>query len=168
MANSFSPQSKENSEGLRSQPEQRQKVEQREAKELQSTAHEFRETITGVEAGIENAEVSEGVGEDRKKGPAVGMKTGAQGAQKKAAFQFKIPNIETMRHQIAREIKRQIRVLEHQAKKMSRNPAKFSPFVFAGVISKIRELKSLLANLANITFETLKGWWMKFVKNISI
>lgn len=174
LGNKNSENENENRQRSNREPNAPERVRQEKgpSKELQKASHEFREGLTGVEAGMENAEgvenreVSEGLQEDKKSGPAGSLKTGtAQAVQKKA--QVKLPRVEVMRTQIAKEIKRQIKVLEHQAEKMSRK-ATFNPFTYNGVVSKIRELKFILANLANITFETLKGWWMKFVKNISI
>ena len=158
---------------LEGRPQRLEKPEHQDktsAKELQKTASEFEEGVSEVADLMNNAEVAEKAGEDKKKGPAGTFKTGTAKTSTQAIkpLPLKIPKIDTMQAQISKEIRKQIHALEHEAKKIMMNPTAFSPFKLNGLVGKIRELKYILANLAHATFETLKGWWMKFVRNISI
>ncbi len=78
---------------------------------------------------------------------------------------FKIPSLEIMRIQISTQINKEIKMLEKEANMMMLNPASFNPFKLNGIVSRIRDLKDILSNLAIATVETMKGWWIKFVKN---
>lgn len=148
---------------------------EQKSKELESTSKQFvegtREVVGNMEYVSEGSEnVSESTSEDKKQ-VSNGMPTGkgsAQGIKAQFAQQFKIPTVNIMRRQVAKAIKTEIHHLEKEAKKIKRNPLKFSPFALNGVVSKIRELQSILSQLAYATVENLKSWWMKFVKNISI
>jgi len=155
-------------------------VERKEAESSQKLEDQQKVSIekldtSDVRAGLENAEVmttgevSEDVKEDRKVfNGAAGSATAAQTAQAALAKQVKIPSVEIMRKQVAVEIRKEIRLLEHQAKKIMSNPSEFSPFTLNGMVSKIRELKEILGQLAYATVENLKSWWMKYVKGITI
>lgn len=144
-------------------------------KELKETSKQFIEGVSDVvdtemesSEGIENAEVSENTGENRKK-VSHGLKTSRTQAAKAALLKkIKLPSVKIMQAQIAKEIHKQIDILEKQAKRMTRNPAGFEPFKLNGVVSKIRELRDILSQLAHLTFEKLKSLWLKFVKSISI
>ncbi|GEM_PF-4915539 len=133
---------------------------------------QLRETKEGVGEIVDvmpTGEVAEEMREDKKKAGAGGFGgIAAQDPQAVIAKQLKMPSVEIMRKQVAVEIKKQIKLLEHEAHKIMMNPAGFSPFTLNGVVSKIRELKEILGQLAFATVEALKGWWMKFVKNITI
>ncbi len=157
---------------LRSSPEHQErgpaeKVEKKqdESRELREQSHEVGEGIAEVVEGVESAEsaeVSETTGEDKKKGPQGKI---PQTGGKKIAFDLKpidFPKIEVMQIQIATAIKKEIAVLEQEAARVSDKP-----FELSVVVGKIRELKDMLSNLTHVTIETIKGWWMKFVKKSS-
>lgn len=126
-----------------------------------------------VEGKLENAEVmtTGEVSEDLKEGNSKysgGGTAGIQTRQHAKPQQIQIPPLEVMRKEVAVEIEKQIHLLQQEAKQMMKNPHKFTPFSLAGVVAKIRELKDILGQLAYATFDTLKTWWLKYVKNITI
>ncbi len=127
-------------------------------------------TVEGAMEGLSNGEISEGLSEENK-GKQAGAGTftgGSKAAQALLAKQIKIPSVDVMQQQVEIEIKKQIHVLEKEASKIMMNPAKFSPFTLNGLVSKIRELKDILSMLAYATLETVKSWWLKYVRGISI
>ena len=147
-----------------STPETHEKNEggKREHHVLKETSKEFIEGVAEVVG--ETGEVSEEVKEGKKVGPATSMGGGAAGdttVTPKAVF---FPKIELMQGQIAKAIRHEIENLEKEARKMTSNPMEFKPYALNGVVSKIRELKEILANLTHVTMETLKTWWLKYVK----
>lgn len=157
-------------EAQREKPQEQKAEKQQLSKEVEQTSTRFME---GVGEVVESAEassekVSEQVSEKKSVGPATKFPGGAAQTTQTAIKPIKIPTIEAMRGQIAHEIEKQIKVLEKEAKKIMRDPKGFSPYSLNGVVTKIRELKEILEHLAYATVETLKGWWLKFVKNISI
>ena len=136
-------------------------------KEIKETSQEFVEGVSEVVEGTAEfveGEVGEVAREGKKKAPVTGIKGG--GAIKTDSRGVP-PTIEIMRIQIATQVKNEIRILEKEAAKLM-SAGKFNPSKLNGVVAKIRELKDILANLAYATKETLKSWWMKFVKEISI
>jgi hypothetical protein len=168
MANKISQNTEKNINAPSEKQRPGQKEEQKE-REIRETSKEFIEGVNELVEGVEAAEVSEGeVSESAKEGKRKAP-TGAIGATDKAAVASKaMPSIEIMQIQIATQVKNEIKVLEKQAARMLRNPAEFSAFKLNGIVAKIRELKDILAGLAYATVETVKGWWMKFVKGITI
>jgi hypothetical protein len=150
----------------------RPSVAGRKEKEIKETSKGFLEGVSEIVEGTEAAEISEGeVSENVKEGkstsPSAGFKQGAGNAGE-ASRKAAEPSIEIMRIQVATQIKQEIRILEKEAAKLLRNPSSFSAFKLNGIIAKIRELKDILSGLAYATVETIKGWWMKFVKRITI
>ena len=147
-----------------STPETHEKKEggKREHHKLRETSREFVEGVAEVVG--ETGEVSEEVKEGKKVAPTAGMGGGSDddgGVAPKAVF---FPKIELMQGQIAKAIRHEIETLEKEARKMTSNPMEFKPFALNGVVAKIRELKDILANLTHVTMETLKTWWLKYVK----
>ncbi len=145
-------------------PAEKERVEKKqdESRELREASKEFVEGVAEVVEGSESNEVSESTGEDKKKGPQ-GTFPVKGGSKVQIHLQpLVIPGIEVMQIQIATAVHKEIAVLEKQAAKVSDNP-----FALSGVVGKIRELKYILANLTHVTFETLKSWWMRFVKKSS-
>jgi hypothetical protein len=151
---------------------QREKGEKAE-RNIQEKSKEFIEGVSEVVEGVENAEgvettgeVAEGLGEGKKKAAAVGGISSSSG--KPVNHQpIAPPSIEIMRIQVSTQIKNEIRMLEKEAARLMRGSGGFHPFQLNKVVSKIRELKDILSGLAYATAETLKGWWMKFVKGIT-
>lgn len=150
-----------------SSPEKREKREA--SKELKEAAKSFvdqvADTVETNDVLEESGDVSETMGEDKKTGPAGNFKGGTgKTTATTPPPAIKIPKVEIMRAQVAKAIKREIHHLEKKAKKMANSPTGFQPFSLNTVVSKIRELKEILAMVTYATFETLKGWWFKFVK----
>lgn len=178
MADQFSNNKERSDEGLKG-PESAEKAEKHEraerpgAREIKETAEKFIEGVSEVVEGAEVAEFAEGqVGEQIKEGKKKAPGAGVGGAAAKAGLfdisQIVLPTIEVMRTQVALQIKKEIHLLEKEAAKIMSSPGQFSPFKLNGIVAKIRELKELLAHLAFATLETLKSWWLKFVKGITI
>lgn len=173
MADQFSYKP-ERPEDLQRAPEGAEKTDGREkqgTKEIKETSDKFTEGVSGVVEGVEFTEgnVGEKVKEGKKVAPMGGGTTAGQ--TQTAVFdmsQIVLPKIEVMRSQVSQQIKKEIVTLEKEAARMMRNPTNFSPFKLNAVVSKIRELKEILANLAYATMESLRGWWIKFVKGITI
>lgn len=167
LANTFSnsPESpRETIHSPESSEVEKKSVDNREIKEA---SKEFIEGIGEVVDSVENAEVSDGevsenTGEDKKKGPQGSMKTGKAQAVKKDDDGVKVPSIEIMQIQIATQIKNEIRVLEKEMRSLS--GSRFNPMKLNATVSRIRNLRDILSNLAHVTLETVKGWWMDFVK----
>ena len=147
-------------------PEKRQ-----ESKEIKEKAGAFKEGLSEVVdmsevAEVSDDEVSEQTGEDKKRGPQGKIKTGKAAAVKKI---FTIPSVEVMQTQIATRVKKEIAVLTHEAEKLA-NAGKhdFSPFHLNEVLGKIRRLREILSALAYASAESIKNWWLEFVKGNTI
>lgn len=156
-------------DNLRNNPESRErgpvekiKKKQEESREVRETSKEFVEGVSEVVESVETGEVAETAGEDKKKGPQGKFPTKGGTATQVKIEPLVLPRIEVMQIQIATAIKKEIAVLEKEAERVSNNP-----FALNSVVGKIRTLKDMLADLTHVTFETLKGWWMKFVKKSS-
>ena len=146
-------------ERQKTSPAEKIEKKQDDSRELRETSREFVEGVSEVVESVESSEISEKTGEDKKKGPQ-GQFPQKGGGQVQVTLQKLIlPRIEVMQIQIATAIKKEIVVLEKEAKKVVDNP-----FALTAVVAKIRQLRDILGNLTHATFETLKGWWMQFVK----
>lgn len=148
-------------------------IQKKEAEKIKEKKRESGEEISAIVGGMEIPEISEfvegkiaeKVGEDKKVGPT----GGAAGTGSTTGFdlsKIEIPKVEVMREQIAIKINTEIKKLEKEAKRIKKSP-QFSAFDFNLVVTKIRYLQDLLANIAHATVETLKGLWLKYVKGIS-
>jgi len=140
-------------------------------KEIKETSKGFVEGVSEVVEGSEvvefaTGEVAEKSGEGKNRAPAGGGKASTnQAIQVKSSAP---PTIEIMRIQVSTQVKNEIRLLEKEASKLLNSPGNFNPFKLNGIVAKIRELKDILASMAYATAETIKGWWMKYVKGITI
>lgn len=125
---------------------------------------EIAKDLDEKETGFETGEVAEGLGEGKKVAPTGGFPVKKAAAHiKVAAKALVVPTIEVMQKQVANAVREQIRVLETQARKIIQSRVTFEPFALNRVVAKIRELKEILTRLTEVTFETLKGWWLKYV-----
>lgn len=174
MADQFSNNKERSEEPLKGpeSTEKQKRQEKQDAKEIKETSEKFIEGVSEVVEGTEAAEFTEGhVAEQEKKGKDKASTGGMGGAAAQTgvfdASQITIPKIEVMRSQIANQIEKQIHVLEKEAKRIMSRPGQFEPVKLNTVVAKIRELRELLANLAYATAETIKNWWLKFVKGIT-
>jgi hypothetical protein len=148
---------------------ERRDSEKGESKEISEKSREFVEGVSEVVEGAETAEttgeIAEGISEGKKKAPTGGTKSGTTGS---AAVSKEIPpSIEIMRIQVATQIKKEIRILEKEAAKLMKGTGGFHPFKLNMVVSRIRTLSDILSGLAYATAETMKNWWMKYVKGIT-
>lgn len=126
------------------------------------------EIVHGNEV-VEFAEgnVSEDIGEGKNKASSGSLKS--TGSQTQAASDLKkivIPSLEIMRTQVSVQLKKEIYILEKEAFHIAKSRTKFSSYQLTVSVARIRELKDILANLAYVTVETLKNWWMRFVKEV--
>jgi len=156
------PNPQNNIERLHTGPAGEEKVEKKQdeshAREVREASREFIEGVSEVVEGVETGEVAEKTGEDKKKGPQGRFPT-TTGQQVKAQLKsLIIPRIEVMQIQIATAINKEIAFYAKEAERVSDKP-----FELNNVISKIRELRDILSSLTQVTFETLKNWWLKFV-----
>jgi hypothetical protein len=162
-------------EKFENQPQQKEAISQKgkeSVKDQEKLAQTARELVSGVDELVENADImtSGEVSEDKEGGKNIFAGGGGQATTQTSQARAKrltLPSLEIMRKEVAVEIKKEIRTLEREAKRIMSNPKGFSPFTLNSVVSKIRELKDILNQLAYATVETLKGWWMKFVKHVS-
>lgn len=160
----------ERSYGPSSTPEvRRNEPESKEKQEIQKSAeglaHSVEGIVEGAESGVESSgEVAEKQSEDKSKGPAGQMKKSGGTAANPPKFKpVAYPKIEAMRYQVASAIKHEIHALEKEAKRL-KNSGNFDPFKLNSVVGKIRSLKDLLAHLTYATLDTIKNWWLKYVK----
>lgn len=138
-----------------------------DTREIKEAAKEFVEGVSEVVESVENAEVvdgevSENTGEDKKKGPQGSMKSGKAATTAVTQDESKVPTIEIMQIQIATQVKNEIRVLEKEMRSLQ-SGSKFNPKKLSDTVSRIRNLRDILANLAHVAAETVKGWWLEFV-----
>lgn len=75
------------------------------------------------------------------------------------------PPKKTMERDIQAVIDKKLSDLYSEQRLYSRNPVKYSE-KFVEVVSKIRELRKILQNLAIYTYEQIKSLWLKIVHNI--
>lgn len=87
-------------------------------------------------------------------------------AQLKAQLLQRAPSEQTMKVQIKREIEKEIKYLHKRARKILRNPGSFNAFELNNVVKKVRELKSILINLAKAAIQTIKTLWLRFVHGV--
>lgn len=136
-----------------------------ETKDLKEQAKEFIEGVSEVVEGAEAPEVSEGeisevAKEGKKKAPAgKGISKSQTGAAK-----IVLPELDVMVIQIKTRVKKEILELERERKQLMRSSSKFSPFKLNQIVSKIRYLKDVLAELAYATADGVKQLWHKYVR----
>jgi hypothetical protein len=140
----------------------------KQGKEIEKASREFVEGVSEVVEGAEGAETVAGeVGEKSGEGKKKASEKGIGGAAGTVTPVSGPPTIEIMCIQISTQIKKEIRMLEKEVKLLKKR-GNFNAAKLNGVVAKIRELRDILANLAYVSVETLKGWWKKFVEGIII
>jgi hypothetical protein len=146
--------------------------ERQDFSEIKETKDRF---ASSVDANLEGSESIENVdgnivetsgdGKDLK-GDAAGTTAATYDpATIKANLLKNIPVPEVMRAQIKKEIEEEIKYLHNKAMKMMKSP-NVNYFEMSNVMKKIRELKTILLNLAKASMENLKNLWLKFVHGI--
>jgi len=123
------------------------------------------EVVEGVEVAETTGEIAENLGESKKKVAGGGFTVNQQ--QQVVGATQTLPSIEIMRIQVSTQIKKEIRMLEKEANRLMRSPGGFHPFKLNTIVAKIRTLRDILASLADVTADALKGLWLKFVKGIT-
>jgi len=143
--------------------------EQLEARRLEADQSfvEAQETAEKIEA-VEIPEPSEVAQESReKKGDSSTPAAKAAKAKKiKADLLKNLPPEKVMKKEVESAVKKEVRTLEKQRNKIMANPANRDFHKLNIVIQKLRELKHILADLAEATYEMLKNLWLKFVHDI--
>ena len=136
-----------------------------ETKELKEQAKEFIEGVSEVVEGAEVSEAPEGeiseiAKESKRKAPS------GKGVSKSHAGAAKVvlPELDVMVIQIKTRVKKEILELEKERKQLMRSPSNFSPFKLNQIVSKIRYLKDVLAELAYATADGVKQLWYKYVR----
>ena len=154
------PQNPEKYRGVGEKPD-RKALEKQE----QQDSHEIQNVVEGTEVSeFIDGEVSEDLGEGKKK-VSSGMPKSGKGTSKDAGVaDTSLPQVDVMRIQVSTQVKKEILTLEKQASRMMRNPRKFEPFHLNQVVSRIRNLKDVLANLAHSTTESVKMLWQKYIQ----
>lgn len=140
-----------------------------ESSEKSSEQQESPEVLNAVE-GSEVAEfiegnISEVIGEDKKKAPQ-GGKSGIVKSVSESTAKEKtppVPSVEVMRSEISDKVKKEVVALERKL----RSPGKTEPYDMNNIVSRIRYLRNILAQLAHATSEGVKNLWQKFVKGVS-
>ncbi len=130
------------------------------------TRAEFAELSDDLEIG---GEVSEELAESRDgKDGSLGSGAGkiSKTAQLKIDLLKRGPQEKVMRAQVAREIEKEIDYLHSKAMRMLRSPSQLNYSEMNNLMSKIRELKGLLSDLAKVTYEGLKTLWLRFVHGV--
>lgn len=154
---------------IRKAPEAQNTVLKQHFEATASKAAEF------VEVG-ESAEVAKEVSEaissqSEQKGD--GLKTGGYvqrvkmtPAQIKAQLLQRAPSQEVMMAQVEKEIDKEIKYLSKRARKALRKAGAVNAFELNNIVKKIRDLKSILVELAKAAFDTVKTLWLRFVHGV--
>ena len=143
-------------------------VEKKERKiEDSDIKQKSQEIAKEVVESAESAEFVEGkISEEEGKGKkkvSSGLPTGGQATGAASLTDDELPEVNVMRIQVSTRVKKEIHTLEKEATRIKSSP-NFSPFKFNKVISRIRQLKSVLANLAHATADGIKSLWVKYVQ----
>ncbi len=76
-----------------------------------------------------------------------------------------IPSEKVMKKEVVRSIEKEIVSLKKEVKRMSWPFSKFDADKYQQLVCKIRALGHVLSELAYATYEQVKGFWLKYVKN---
>ena len=168
LANTFSNSPETSRESIQSPESSPKENKSLDTREITEASKEFIEGVGEVVDSVENAEVVDGevgesAGEDKKKGPQGSMKKGQATTQVVKKDDAAPPSIEIMQIQIATQVKNEIRVLEREMRSLQ-SGSKFNPMKLNATVSRIRNLRDILANLAHVAADVVKDWWMEFVK----
>jgi hypothetical protein len=143
--------------------------EELEANKLESEQGfaEAQETAEKIEA-VEIPKPSEVAKETRdKKGDGASPAAKAAKVKKiKAELLKNLPAEKVMKEEVESALKKNVRSLEKQRNRIMNNPVTRDFHKLNGIVQKLRELKHILADLAEATYEMLKNLWLKFVHDI--
>lgn len=152
--------------------ENKEKSGKPDSQDVGKASKEFETGVSEVVEGVDMAEESDGNVSEEASGGKNKLGAGAYGRTQgdqagKVRKPIIPPSVDIMRTQISVMVKKEIAVLQKEAAKVS-GGGSFDPEKLTLVVSKIRSLREILANLAYAGAEALKGWWMKYVKGITI
>lgn len=129
-------------------------------------AAEFVELGESAEVAGEVSEVMKEQSEQKGGGLSGGGSKRMTPAQIKAQLLQKAPPREIMAREVKHEIEREIKYLHKRAGKILRGTGAVNAFELNNVVRKIRELRTLLLEMARMTIDALKNLWVRFVKEM--
>ncbi|MBU1992890.1 MAG: hypothetical protein ABH856_00745 [Patescibacteria group bacterium] len=148
-------------------PEELKKVQEQSYGKVDSAmpgASEIAEQIEAVEIPKEVTEKKEKAQE--RKAASTAKAKAYKAKQLKAELLKNPPTEEKMRKEVDRAISKEVGQLEKQRNRILHNPANRNFYQLNIIVQKLRELKHILANLAQATYEMLKNLWLRFVHGI--
>jgi hypothetical protein len=150
--------------------EQVQRAEHAERLDIPvSKATEYVESAESAEIAGDVSEVMSEKNEgDKAGGPAGGKKQVKRQtpAQIKAQLLKKAPSEEVMRGQIKKEIGREISYLQRRSRKLLLQPGSVQAYELNNIVKKIRELRSILVDMAKAAANMIKTLWLRFVHGV--
>jgi hypothetical protein len=130
--------------------------------------HEAKTSI-GIEAGvvIEGAEISNddvSESEKKRKESYSGGSAGTNANQIAGTKEPEYPSIKKMAAQIEDELKKEIKDLQKKINAVMKNGGNLDAAHLNSLVSRLRQLKEMLASLAYATVDAIKELWHKYVK----
>lgn len=155
------PNHKNKQETLREQQESR--LFESEAKLPE--AKEIAEKLEAVEIPSNVSEVTEKPSEKKRDGISPAAKA-AQVKKVKEDLLKNLPPEKVMRSEVKSAVRKEISQLERQKLRIIHNPANRDFNKLNIIVQKLRELRNIIASLAEATYEMLKNLWLRFVHGI--
>ncbi len=151
--------------GLEKRESKSEEKGQENDKDLKETSQEFVEGVGEVVEGAETAEVagehiSEKVGESRSK---YSGRSNSTVSDTKFSTTADFPELDVMVIQISTRIKKELTALDKERKRYMKL-GRFNPSKLNEIMSRIRELGDILADLATSTADNIKDLWKRFVQ----
>jgi len=134
--------------------------------EAGAKAAEFVDVAESAEVANEVSEVMREQSEQKGDGVKGQGKVKMTPAQIKAQLLQKAPSKDVMATEIKHEIEREIKYLHKRAKKIMRTTGNVNAFELNNIVKKIRELRTLLLEIAKMGVDALKNLWVRFVKGM--
>lgn len=176
--NTFLPHANKEDQTEGSTLSSKEQTERRVGSESAGAGDVSREALPGIDAAVDTSgEVSEilrEAGEHESSKAAGGAADQTVQAARQPVDLAKIreqllqnlPGADILRKQIEKEIKKEIDYLHKRAMKMLRRPGKINYFEMNNILSKIRDLRGVLAKLIKASVESLKTLWLRYVHGI--
>lgn len=157
-------------ENIKSRRALEQKDDISEDKQLKEKSTELAQGVTDVVEGLDDAEgmstgeVSEKSSEDKSisSGSSGDASSGATSTSQ-SKKRNEEPPFEVMVIQLRTQLKKEIAVLQREAKKLQKRST-FSPYHLTQIMQKIRRLREILADLVFAASERIKMLWIEYVK----
>ena len=150
--------------------DQFRRVEQTERLNIPvSKATEYVESAESAEVAGEVSEVMSKKAEGDK---GSGFKSAKKQIKRMTPAEIKIhllkkaPSEESMKGQIKKEIGREVAYLQRRSRKLLLQPGAVQAYELNNIVKKIRELRSLLIDLAKAAANTVKTLWLRFVHGV--